>query len=169
MKKFSPFILALTLIPLFSFLVLAYVDQSTRRAVISFLAKKDTEELQLHPTPGASSMLASVDSLFTTYPTAATATVNIVTASSASPISISTPVALNTSTNKTYEYSLLRGVSTCTLNKFALQGWQPLQFGGTIADNPGFDDNCPNRKIYDLIDWVLLSREVAQPVTANTR
>lgn len=60
---------------------------------------------------------------------------------------------------KKYEYKFLRDVDPCTMNKLGADSWQISQFGTNIETTYGYDGNCRNGKMYDVIDWTLFSRE----------
>lgn len=73
-----------------------------------------------------------------------------------------TPPVATSTLQKKYEYKLLRDVDLCTMNKLGTQGWQAYQFGGTLDSAYGSDESCKNWKMYDVLDWVLFSRDNTQ-------
>lgn len=129
---------------LFSFILGA----SVTILFISFFATSNVPVAMLNPRSSLAnvvSAVASSDLASSTTTTLSTTTLSTATASSSVLIK--------------HEFKLLRDVDQCLLNKLGAQGWQPIQFGGNVESAFGFDENCKNPKVYDTLDWVLLSRD----------
>ena len=173
MKVSSFFILSLIVVPVFSFLTLAYIDHGTRQAVISLLMKKEQYEGRIAPAlfNGASLTASALDS-FGPYNLS---TSSVITVAPAVPfVATSSAVIIKAvfDAPKTYQYRIVRNIDPCTLNKLGAKSWQPIQYGTDIVSSAGADENCRNAGVYDSIDWALFSRETPQlvdraPVVTN--
>ncbi len=65
----------------------------------------------------------------------------------------------------TYMYKLLTAVDPCTLNQLGSQGWQAVQFGGTLITSLGRDEKCGNLFNGSALDWVLFQRDIPPETT----
>jgi hypothetical protein len=60
---------------------------------------------------------------------------------------------------KTYEYKLLKSVDICQMNALGADGFQSIEYGGTMDTSSGRDADCKNYHTVNVLDWVLFMKE----------
>ncbi len=74
------------------------------------------------------------------------------------PLAPEVPGEATTTTPATYQYKVIENVDPCTLNKLGAQGWHAVQFGGTLVQTAGRDENCLRSGLFSSLDWALFEK-----------